>query len=167
MGFFQKNINLFLMILIIISVVAYVGSTVFYQGTFQNITSEANSINTKFKTCSINLATANGKLSKTQELLNATETDIKKYDSLYENKTSELSNTKSSLKSTSNSLTKYTNLYTQEKSKADKYGKEVTRLTGLKNKLSSENNALNLKVKNLDKKVSNLQADLKKGNCSS
>lgn len=160
MGFFQKNINLFLMIVIIISVVAYAGSTVYYQETFQNVTSESHSIKTMYSSCQANLENTNEQLQRTQDILNSTERDIQKYDTLYETQTSTLTTTQSELDTAEKDLASYTSLYTQEKKRAEDLSDEVTRVTNLKNELSSENNALRLQVATLQTKWDNCKDDL-------
>ncbi|MBU0461066.1 MAG: hypothetical protein KJ574_00610 [Nanoarchaeota archaeon] len=166
MSFFQKNINLFLMLIIVVSVVAYAGSTIYYQDMFQSITSESSGIKTKYSTCQAELDNTLGQLSRTQEVLNSTESDIAKYDVLYENKSTELATTQTTLTATQTSLSSYTNLYAQEKKRADDLNVEVTRVTNLKNQLTTENNALRLQVADLQADIDDLQDELDSCNCT-
>ncbi|MFQ5474203.1 MAG: hypothetical protein ACE5DM_00030 [Candidatus Nanoarchaeia archaeon] len=160
MGFFNKNINVFLMIIIVVSVAAYAGSTIYYQETFQNITSESRNVKTQYSACQANLDNTMRRLGKTSEILNATESDIRKYDELYAGKSEELSDTQSDLESTKSDLTQYIDLYGKEKKRANDLSVEVTRLTNEKNALSKENNNLRIQVAGLEDDVSDLQDDL-------
>ena len=160
MSFFQKNVNVFLMIVIVVSVVAYAGSTVYYQETFQNITSDSQTIKTRYSSCQAELDNTISLLSRTRNVLNATESDIRKYDTLYEDKSSQLETTQADLDQTSTDLGRYTSLYTQEKKRAEDLNAEVSRLTKVKKDLTKENNALRLKVADLEDDVESLQENL-------
>ena len=160
MGFFNKNINVFLMIIIVVSVAAYAGSTVYYQETFQNITSESRSVKTQYSACQANLDNTMRQLGKTSEIRNETESEIRKYDELNAGRGEELSDMSTDRESTESVLAEYIDLYGKEKKRANDLGVEVTRLTNEKNTLSKENNNLRIQVASLEDDVSNLQDDL-------
>jgi len=159
MGFFQKNVNVFLILLIIISVVGFVGMSVFYQNTFHNVTTSLDASSSDYSICVAKLDNVQNQLAKTVEVLNHTEQDIRKYDTLYANKTSELTSTRSTLQEKSSELTKYIGLHTEEKTRANSLTAEVTRLTTAKNELSSENNALRIQVGKLESDFDDLRDD--------
>ena len=160
MGFFQKNVNVFLMLVILMSVIAFAAATIFYQTTFQDITSESHNISSSYSQCIAQLDNTNQQLKRTSDILNSTEQDIRKYDELYATKTNELEETQDSLTTTKSDLAKYTSWYNEQKSRADALSDEVTRLTDLKNQLTSENNQLRLNVASLQNRVDDLQAEL-------
>ena len=160
MGFFQKNVNVFLMLVILMSVIAFAAATIFYQSTFQEITAESHNISGSYSQCVAQLENTKQQLQRTSDILNSTEQDIRRYDELYATKTSELEDTTEDLESAKTDLAKYTSWYTEQKNRADALSDEVTRLTDLKNQLTAENNQLRLEVADLEDQIDDLQADL-------
>jgi len=161
MSFFEKNINLFLMIIIVLSVVTFAGSTVYFQDTLQELSTDSYSTNINLAGCNASLQSKMRELNRTQQILFATETDIRKYDELYEDKSGELSETSTELSTAKKDLSDYTKLYAEEKKRAKDLADEVSRLTKEKNTLSSDNNAYKLELAQYKDLVSDLQDDLR------
>jgi len=100
-----RNVNLALLVIIIGVVVALVGTTVFFQRGLQNRTQEYQTTAGSLSECNVALANYESSLNQAQQKVNETTQDIRKYDQLYEQKTSELKDTQDQLSSTQKQLT--------------------------------------------------------------
>ena len=149
------------MIIIVLSVVTFAGSTVYFQDTLQELSTDTYSTNINLASCNASLQSKMRELNCTQQILFATETDIRKYDELYEDKSGELSETSTELSTAKKDLSDYTKLYAEEKKRAKDLADEVSRLTKEKNTLSSDNNAYKLELAQYKDLVSDLQDDLR------
>ncbi|MBW2968122.1 hypothetical protein KY362_06570 [Candidatus Woesearchaeota archaeon] len=104
MGFMQKNVNIFLVLLVLLVAGALAGSSVYYQKNFDEINSDRENTKGDLSECRADLENFRFNLNKTMRSLNQTTTDIRRYDELYSNKSSELESTRDSLENTESEL---------------------------------------------------------------
>jgi chromosome segregation ATPase len=95
-----RNVNLTLMVIIIGVVIALVATTVFFQRGLQNRTQAYESTSTTLLQCETALSNYQKSFQEAQQRVNETSQDIRKYDQLYEQKTSELKDTQTQLQDT-------------------------------------------------------------------
>ena len=122
----KKNVNLFLMVIVLIIVVAGVGYVSIYQQRLHSVASDAGEKGENLTACSNILDTTRLMLDDALMRLNQTETDVKTYDVIYEKKESELQTkadeleeTSSLLSSTSSKLAATEKLFEDAKKKSD------------------------------------------------
>lgn len=89
-GFMGKKVNLFLLLMVLLVLLGFGGVSVYYQYTFKNLNQKFDNISTQLGTCEQNLSQTADSLMIAIRNLNSTETDIRKYDVLYEQKAGEL-----------------------------------------------------------------------------
>ncbi len=104
MAFLQKNVNVFLMILVLFVAGALAGSSAYYQNTFKKINTKYEDTATNLSTCQADVESYQANLQKTMASLNTTSQDIRKYDELYSAKSTELSTTQTALDDISTQL---------------------------------------------------------------
>ena len=92
-----KSINLFLLVLLIISVVSLVGVTSYFSQRYERISIDNSNISMDLTMRTNELAAARNQLTEIKGTLNQTSIDVEKYDELYTEKVDELDSTKSSL----------------------------------------------------------------------
>lgn len=105
-----KNINMFLLIIIIISVGSLMGVTSYYNQRYQTIGNEHREQTLIMHNMSTELSITKNELAILQGKFNQTSTDVEKYDELYTEKVQQLQKTSSDLDQT---------LKDYEKTKAD------------------------------------------------
>jgi len=149
MAFLQKNVNVFLMILVLFVAAALAGSSAYYQDTFKKINTKFESTATNLSTCETDLTSYQSNLQKTIQTLNTTSQDIRKYDELYSAKATELSSTQDVLNDTSAKLKTAQIDLTEAEALKDKYKrdfeKQVTENADLREQnslLSAQNTQL-------------------------
>ena len=104
MGFMQKNINLFLLFLVLFVATALAGSSVYYQKNFDKVTSKYDTTAANLSSCRADLDSYKFNLNKTLRSLNTTSQDIRRYDELYSTKADELKTTQTNLNETASDL---------------------------------------------------------------
>ncbi|MBW2991189.1 hypothetical protein KY348_05810 [Candidatus Woesearchaeota archaeon] len=107
-GFVGKKVNIFLLLMLILILLGFGGVSVYYQYTFKDINQKFNDISTGLGVCEQNLSQTSSALATAMKNLNSTETDIRKYDALYEQKAEELDKKKDELGDTQAELTRVT-----------------------------------------------------------
>jgi len=90
MAFVKHSVNIFLVLLIVVSVSTIAGLTLYYQGTFQNVVGESFETRTELATCQATLGAANQELQIARMTVSANQEDVEKTVSLFEEKQSEL-----------------------------------------------------------------------------
>ena len=157
--FLQKNINLFLIFILVIMIGLVVIITMYYESRFEDVSGVYRFLDKNLSTCEVDLANTKNELSKLSTNLNSTESDIRKYDELYVTKANELEsaktnldNAKSALSLSEKNLQEYKAKYESEKNKADK-------LIDDNNKLSIEVASLTSEVDRKNRIISDLNAE--------
>ena len=92
-----KNINMFLLIIIIISVGSLVGISTYYNQRYQSISNGYKEKEDQLENISEELISTKNELLQLRGQFNQTSTDVEKYDSLYSEKVSELGDLNSQL----------------------------------------------------------------------
>jgi chromosome segregation ATPase len=145
-----RNINMFLILVIIISISSLVGMSTYYGYRYQKISSSHNDMAKDLQNTTALLDSTLSELNQLKNTLSQTSTDIQKYDELYLSKVSQLEKTQNDL----------------SKMQADLNSKNVELITisnTLLNEqrkitlLQSERNELKVDIKNANNKISNCQ----------
>ncbi|MBN1793133.1 hypothetical protein JW826_05610 [Candidatus Woesearchaeota archaeon] len=123
--FMGRKVNLFLVLMIIIVVLGMGALSIYYQRTFKDVNQEYNELSEQNAACQLNLSTTVNKLQTTIKNLNSTESDIRKYDTLYEQKAQELQDTEKSLNDVKTKLQSETLFKEQFKRQAEQYYSQV------------------------------------------
>jgi chromosome segregation ATPase len=97
------------------------GLSIYYQRTFKNVNDQYDQAANTLKVCQQELSQTAATLQSTVTNLNSTETDIRKYDSLYEQKNAELSETQKALEDTKANLQKETLFKQQFQKQSEAY----------------------------------------------
>lgn len=145
-GFMGKKVNLFLLLMLILIILGLGGVSVYYQYTFKNINQKFNDVSTGLGMCEQNLSQTADALMTAVRNLNSTETDIRKYDVLYEQKAEELENKEDELLNTQADLTRLTILSEVWKKERDIYFSQIL--------------DFNKTISNLNKQISDLEDDV-------
>ncbi len=103
-SFLGKKINLLLVIVLAAVVIVTAATTVFFNTTLQNRTSAYEQKAQSLQKCEGRVQNYKDRLHQTKEELNSTSQDVKKYDTLYENKVAELKKKKKKLEDTKSKL---------------------------------------------------------------
>jgi len=115
LGFMEKNVNIFLLVLMLVVATALAGSSVYYQKTFDELTGKQEDTSVNLSECRADLDSYKFNLNKTLRSLTTTTQDIRRYDELYVNKSEELKETSETLEETATTLQE-TQLSLQEES---------------------------------------------------
>ncbi len=94
MAFVKHSVNLFLVLLIVVSVSTIAGLTLYYQGTFQKVVGEFDTANDALTTCQSTLTVTKQELANAQVTVSANQEDVEKTVSLFEEKKAELEHLK-------------------------------------------------------------------------
>ena len=113
MGFMQKNVNLFLLLVVLVVASALAGASVYYQKNFDTLTDQYDSTAENLSLCKADVQRYVFNLNKTMRSLNTTTQDIRRYDDLYSTKDTELKTTQGNLSATQTTL-KSTQISLQE-----------------------------------------------------
>ncbi|MBT7902935.1 hypothetical protein HN587_03655 [Candidatus Woesearchaeota archaeon] len=139
MGFMEKNINIFLLILLLAMIVVLGGASVYYQDIIKETTLKFKEKNAEFDTCTTNLNNTTIILNKAKENLDLTKQDVSTYGVLYENKTAELTDTKTNLESTKSSLENTQSELSNTKETLDEFKEKYEKEKSLRLEVESEN----------------------------
>ena len=107
-GFMGKKVNMFLLLMIMLVLIGFGGISVYYQFTFKDVNDNYNNLSTNLEICAQNLSQTADALMTTVRKLNSTETDIRKYDIIYEDQAGELDKKSEQLSDTQAELTRTT-----------------------------------------------------------
>ncbi|MBN2142416.1 hypothetical protein JW711_03730 [Candidatus Woesearchaeota archaeon] len=158
--FMGKKINFFLVIMIMLVLCGMGMLSIYYQVTFKNFDKRFQDLNQDYGSCQQNLTYAVSTLQQTIRNLNNTESDIRKYDTLYEQKAQELSDIESTLKETQTKLQSETMFKEQFKKKAENYEKQILEQTEELEEIRKQNNALQFQVNVLNERVECLDEEI-------
>ena len=145
-GFMGKKVNLFLLLMIILVLVGFGGVSIYYQYTFKNLNQRFNNLSVKLGVCEHNLMSNITALKNAEKALTSTETDIRKYDLLYEQKATELENKKTELAEAQAELTMVTLQKEVYKKQIDKAYAEILSLNNTISSLNQQIRSLNNQV---------------------
>lgn len=152
-SYLGKNVNLALLVIIIGVIVALVGTTVFFQRTLQNRTGAYEATTDTLASCQVALSNYQNQYAAAQERVNQTTQDIRKYDTLYEQKVAELRETQDTLSKT------------QQQLQFEKLQKE--KFQAFYEQTANENRQLNAtvtsqasRIRTLENRVDDLEEDL-------
>lgn len=160
MTFMQKNVNMFLLVLVLVVAGALAGSSVYYQSSFDKLTSEQEDTSANLSQCTADLDNFKFNLEKTLRTLNTTSQDIRRYDELYATKTEELETTQSSLEETEGTL-KETQLDLQEETALrKKYKSDYEEQLGISQDLEEQNTILTAQKAQLEQEVIGYKVDI-------
>lgn len=101
-----RNINMFLVLMLIVCISILVGMSTYYSFRYQIIGTSHNEITKELKNTTTNLENAQMELDQLKKSLAETSTDVQKYDELYLGKVSELDETQDELTKTKSELVK-------------------------------------------------------------
>jgi len=119
-----KNINMFLLIVIIISVGSLVVVSTYYGQRYETISNDYRNIANKLENESQELIAAKNEIVLLKGNLNETKVDKSKYDELYQGKEAELASLSGDLQDTRTELVSMTNNYVSQKKLATDYKQE-------------------------------------------
>lgn len=173
MGFLQKNVNVFLLLLMLLVAGALAGLSAFYQDTFKDLNTKYEDTAENLSECRADVESYKFNLQKTLTSLNTTSQDIRRYDELYTAKAHELSSTKDTLNETSSQLkstqidltemtalkNKYKNDYEEQLSENEELEEQNTVLTAQKAQLQSEIVNLQARISSANACIDNFIAD--------
>ena len=123
-----KRVNMFLVLMIILVIIGMGGISIYYQRTFKDVNSGYESLSSSLESCTANFTQTSQQLIVARNSLNSTESDIRKYDTLYEQKASELENNKKQWLDTQTSLQKETVFKQQFQKQSEDLAKQVASL---------------------------------------
>lgn len=149
-----KKVNLFLLIMIMIVLLGFGGISVYYQYTFKNVNQNLNTISTERDMYKQDLSQTEEALTTALRNLNSTETDIRKYDVLYEQKAGELEEKQDELTDTRANLIRATLQKEVYKKQIDQAYAEILVLTTSINTLEGQVASLEDDVDDLTAKIS-------------
>jgi chromosome segregation ATPase len=152
-GFMGKKVNLFLLLMLMLILLGFGGVTVYYQYTFRNINQKYDNVSANLGTCEQNLSQTTTSFMTAMKNLNSTETDIKKYDVLYEQKAGELEQKKTDLSNTQAELTRVTLLKESYKKQIDQAYAQIIGLNQTITSLNIQITVLNRNIAKLNDRV--------------
>ena len=152
-GFMGKRVNLFLLLMLMLVLISFGGISVYYQHTFKDLNQKFDNTTSNLGVCQNNLSQTTNAFMTAIKNLNSTETDIRKYDTLYEQKAGELEQKKGELTNTQAELTRVTlqkEVYKQQIDAA------YAQIIGLNRTITN----LNTQINSLNAQVSRLKSDI-------
>ena len=152
-----KKVNAFLLIMVILVLLGMGGLSIYYQRTFKNVNSAYEDVSTELQTCKQDLTVTSTNLQDAQKSLNSTESDIRKYDTLYEQKARELEQTKDVLSQTKTNLSREILLKEQFKRQSDLYLGNIRSLNSTITQLSNDITNLKRDISRLESRISCLK----------
>jgi peptidoglycan hydrolase CwlO-like protein len=155
MGFMQKRVNAFLLILVLIVAAALAGSSVYFQSTFDKLTNKQDDTAANLSTCKADLDRYKFNLNKTLRSLNTTTQDIRRYDELYTTKDTELKSTQSNLTNTQTTLKQTKISLAEETALKAKYKKDYQDEAELRKSAEEQNTILTAQKAQLESSIIN------------
>lgn len=134
--FMGKKINMFLLMMVILVLIGMGVLSIFFQHSFKSLNTQFENTSSTLGSCQSELVQTSQALTLAQKSLNSTTTDIRKYDTLYEQKANELESKKTDLAKAQAELNKATVLKETYKRQVDEYFAAVTKLNNTITKLN-------------------------------
>jgi chromosome segregation ATPase len=153
MGFMQKNVNIFLLSLVLLVAGALAGSAVYYQNNFDKLTDRQDTTAANLSECMADLDGYKFNLEKTMRSLNTTSQDIRRYDELYTTKSDELKTTKSDLDKTASDLQSTKVNLQEETALKNKYKKDYQDQLEITRDVEEQNTILTAQKAQLESSV--------------
>lgn len=144
--FMGKKVNMFLLLMIIVVLVGMGVVSIYFQHSFKTLNTQFENTTGILGTCQSELSQTNQALSTSQRSLNSTTTDIRKYDTLYEQKAAELETKKTDLSKAQAELNRVTVLKETYKRQVDEYYSKIL--------------SLNTTIKTLGQSIASLNSDV-------
>ncbi|MBW2996728.1 hypothetical protein KY349_00135 [Candidatus Woesearchaeota archaeon] len=160
MTFMQKNVNMFLLVLVLVVAGALAGSSVYYQSSFDKLTSKQDDTSANLSQCTADLDNFKFNLEKTLRTLNTTSQDIRRYDELYATKSEELDVTQSSLEETTGTLKETQLSLEEETALKKKYKEEYEEQLDISQGLEEQNAILTSQKAQLEQEVIGYKQDI-------
>jgi chromosome segregation ATPase len=155
--FMGKRVNLFLVLMLMLVLIGFGGVSVYYQYTFKNLNQKYDNVSNNLGVCEQNLSQTTNAFMTAVKNLNSTETDIRKYDTLYEQKAGELEGKKTDLANTQAELTRVTVQKEVYKAQIDQAYTQIINLNRTITNLYGQINGLTAQVSRLNSRVSCLR----------
>ncbi len=153
MGFMQKNVNAFLLILLLLIAGAIAASSVYYQKNFDSLTDKQDKTTTNLTECRADLEAYRVNLNKTMTSLNTTTQDIRRYDELYATKAEQLQTTQTDLEKTSQDLQSIKVSLQEETALKNRYKQDYEDTLQQKRAIEEQNTILTAQKADLEKSV--------------
>ncbi len=134
--FMGKKINMFLLMMVILVLIGMGAVSIYFQHSFKVLNTQYDNKTEILGTCQSELSEKNQALTLAQKSLNSTTTDIRKYDTLYEQKANELETKKTDLAKVQADLNRATVLKETYKRQVDEYFASLTTLNATITKLN-------------------------------
>lgn len=99
MAFMKKQVNLFLLILVLLAIFLVAGMSILYQARFSDLSNNYLTKLDEYETCDSSLAQKTSELAETKQLLEENVKDVDKTVNLFEQKQLELESTEQALSS--------------------------------------------------------------------
>jgi len=155
--FMGKRVNLFLVLMIMLVLIGFGGVSVYYQYTFKDLNQRFDNVSTNLGVCEQNLSQTTTAFMTAMKNLNSTETDIRKYDTLYEQKAAELEGKKTDLATTQAELTRVTVQKEVYKAQIDQAYVQIINLNRTITNLYGQINGLNAQINRLNNQIDCLE----------
>lgn len=151
--FMGKRVNLFLVLMIMLVLIGFGGISVYYQYTFKNLNQKYENVSSNLGFCEQNLSQTTDAFMNAVRSLNSTETDIRKYDTLYEQKAAELEGKKTDLANTQAELTRVTMQKEVYKAQIDQSYVQIINLNRTIATLNGQISGLNAQINRLNSRI--------------
>ena len=149
-SFMGKKVNMFLLLMLMLVLIGFGAVSVYSQYTYKSLKSQHDNATVSLGTCQETLTLTNSSLTKLRSELNSTTTDIRKYDTLYEQKAAELAEKSTQLTSTQADLQRVT-------LQKEVYKKQIDEAYAKMIALNRTVTTLSLQVDDLEEEVNDLK----------
>ncbi|NQU78600.1 hypothetical protein HQ545_02425 [Candidatus Woesearchaeota archaeon] len=149
----QKNVNIFLLMLVLLVAGALAGSAVYYQHKFGELTGKQESTSVNLTECRSDLDNYKFNLNKTLRSLTTSTQDVKRYDELYATKDDELKSTKDVLVGAETDLKQAKITIHEETALKNKYKKDYDDQLDVNQDLDEQNAILTSQKAQLESSV--------------
>ena len=153
MSFMQKNINMFLLGMVLLVALTLAGSAIYYQKTFDSITTSYDQTSENLSSCKADLESYKFNLNKTLRSLNTTAQDIRRYDELYSTKATQLQETSETLNETASELQETKISLQEEAALKNKYKQDYNDQLEISRNLEEQNAILTSQKAQLEASV--------------
>jgi chromosome segregation ATPase len=164
MSFMQKNVNVFILLLVLVLAGALAASSAYYQTTFDKVTTKYDDTAANLSQCSADLENYRFNLNKTLSSLNTTSQDIRRYDELYTTKSDQLQTTQSNLTQTVSSLQETRIELQEETALKNKYKNDYQDQVEISNGLEEQNAILTSQKAQLESTLISYRSRLESAN---
>ena len=164
MGFMQKNVNIFILLLVLVLAGAIAASSAYYQTTFDKLTGKYDNTAVNLSQCRSDLDNYRFNLNKTLSSLNTTAQDIRRYDELYSTKATELQSTQQNLNETASTLQETRIELQEESALKSKYKNDYEDQVEIAHGLEEQNAILTSQKAQLESTVISYRSKLESAN---